>query len=88
MLTEIGDLVDPVKFHFKDRDTLIANDKLTIELINDDIIYDEVGAIVNPANGLLDHDFGLADQISTIGGGQVEQESKEWIETCGEIPIG
>ena len=88
LLGEIGDLIDPVKIEFKNRETLIANDKITIELVNDDIIYDEVGAIVNPSNSLLDHNYGLSDQISSIGGAVVEQESKEWVETCGELPVG
>lgn len=64
------------------------NDKMTIELVNDDIIYDEVGAIVNPSNSGLDHNYGLSDQISTIGGPVIESESREWVEKCEEVPVG
>ena len=60
---------------------------MIIELVNDDIIYDEVGAIVNPSNSQLDHDAGLSDQISSIGGAIIDNESKEWVENCGEVPV-
>lgn len=86
LLSEIEELIDPVKPVFKDRDTMVINNKITIELMNDDIIYDEVGAIVNPANSTLDDDYGLSDQIATIGGSEIEDECKEWLEKIGEIP--
>ena len=55
LIAEIEELVEPVKTEFLSRDKMIANEKITIELDNDDIIYDEVGAIVNPANSDLQH---------------------------------
>ena len=85
---ELDDIEDPFVFQVQGRDQLLANNKITIELVNDDIIYDEVGAIVNPANAQLDHNYGLSDQIASIGGTEVENESKEWVDNCGEVPIG
>jgi hypothetical protein len=34
---------------------MMVNNKITIELFNDDIVYDEVGAIVNPAESNMEH---------------------------------
>lgn len=85
--SELDEIEDPFCIRFKSRDRLIANERVIIELVNDDIIYDEVGAIVNPANSELDHEAGLADQISSIGGPIIQNESKEWIENCGEVPV-
>ena len=47
---ELDDIEDPFDYRVVSRDQMIANNRITIELVNDDIIYDEVGAIVNPAN--------------------------------------
>ena len=47
---ELDEIEDPLDYRVISRDQLIANNRITIELVNDDIIYDEVGAIVNPAN--------------------------------------
>lgn len=47
---ELDDIEDPFDYRVISRDQMIANNRITIELVNDDIIYDEVGAIVNPAN--------------------------------------
>ena len=47
---ELDEIEDPFDYRVVSRDQMIANNRITIELVNDDIIYDEVGAIVNPAN--------------------------------------
>lgn len=47
---ELDEIEDPFDYRIISRDQMIANNRITIELVNDDIIYDEVGAIVNPAN--------------------------------------
>jgi O-acetyl-ADP-ribose deacetylase (regulator of RNase III) len=57
----------------------------TIQIIQGDITIEEVDAIVNAANELLQHSGGVAWAISKKGGATIQKESNEWIRQHGRV---
>ena len=57
----------------------------SIQIIQGDITFEEVDAIVNAANEHLQHGGGVAWAISKGGGPVIQQESDEWIRTHGLV---
>ena len=57
----------------------------SIQIIQGDITFEEVDAIVNAANEQLQHGGGVAWAISKGGGPVIQQESDEWIHTHGLV---
>lgn len=66
---------------------LIINKKTKFELSSEDIVFENVDALINPANGHLNHDGGLAGMIARNGGDVINNESKEWIKSHGKLPV-
>lgn len=57
----------------------------TIQIVRGDITLEEVDAIVNAANGHLQHGGGVAWAIARRGGPAIQTESNEWIRTYGQV---
>jgi len=57
----------------------------TIQIVQGDITTEEVDAIVNAANELLQHGGGVAWSISKKGGRIIQQESDAWIREHGPV---
>lgn len=66
--------------------TIGSNKKL--EIRQGDLTKERVEAIVNAANGALQHGGGVACAISKAGGGIIQKESYEWIKKYGYIETG
>lgn len=56
-----------------------------IHIIQGDITIEEVDAIVNAANELLQHGGGVAWAISKKGGATIQRESDDWIRQHGRV---
>ena len=67
---------------------LVIFDKFKIQIVHNDITYEEVDAITNAANSHLMHGAGVAGAIRRAGGPNVQKESTIWIEKNGIVPIG
>jgi O-acetyl-ADP-ribose deacetylase len=57
----------------------------SLQIIQGDITFEEVDAIVNAANEHLQHGGGVAWAISKRGGPAIQQESDEWIRAKGTV---
>jgi O-acetyl-ADP-ribose deacetylase (regulator of RNase III) len=57
-----------------------------IEIVRGDITTEEVDAIVNAANELLQHGGGVARTISERGGPVIQKESDIWVQEHGRVP--
>jgi len=57
----------------------------TLQIIQDDITNEKVGAIVNAANAHLMHGGGVAAAIVNRGGESIQEESDEWIKKHGVV---
>lgn len=66
------------------KNSWILND-LTLEIQQGDITSQNVDAIVNAANSMLDHGGGLAGMIARRGGPVIDSESREWIAKYGSV---
>ena len=58
---------------------------LKLEIQQGDITSQNVDAIVNAANSMLDHGGGLAGMIARKGGPVIDRESREWIAKFGSV---
>ena len=54
-------------------------EKLTVEIIKNDITKENVDAITNAANGNLAHGGGVAGAIANCGGPAINKESKAYV---------
>ena len=61
---------------------------VTISVVHGDITSARVGAIVNPANGGLQHSGGVARAISKKGGHVIQAESDAYTRRNGSVPTG
>ena len=57
----------------------------TVQIVQGDITAEEVDAIVNAANELLQHGGGVAWAISKKGGPAIQKESDAWIRHHGPV---
>ena len=62
--------------------------RVTLELIQDDITGLETDAIVNAANERLAHGGGVAGAISRRGGPEIQRESDAWVRQHGRVATG
>ncbi len=60
-------------------------DGIAISILQGDITSQQVDAIVNAANPMLQHGGGLAGMISRRGGLVIDQESAAWIAKYGSV---
>lgn len=60
----------------------------TIGLHQGDITQEEVDAIVNAANSHLAHGGGVAAAIARRGGPVIAEESRQWVQQHGPVPVG
>ncbi|MFV2000617.1 MAG: macro domain-containing protein [Acidimicrobiia bacterium] len=60
----------------------------TISAVEGDLTRMTVDAITNAANVELRHGGGIALAIAVAGGDAIEEESREWIETYGQLEPG
>jgi O-acetyl-ADP-ribose deacetylase (regulator of RNase III) len=58
----------------------------TLQILRGDITTEAVDAIVNAANGHLQHGGGVAWAISKQGGPAIQEESNDWIRQHGPVP--
>lgn len=63
--------------------TLSTNQQL--QIVRGDITTEDVDAIVNAANELLQHGGGVAHAISTQGGSVIQKESNAWVSQHGRV---
>ncbi len=61
---------------------------INIKVIEGDITEEDTECIVNPANSYLQHGGGVAGAIVRKGGRIIQEESDEYIKTCGPLPVG
>jgi putative ATPase len=59
-----------------------------IGIVKGDLTEERVDAIINAANGRLEHGGGVAGAISRKGGPTVQEESRRWVREHGEVPTG
>ena len=59
-----------------------------IRVVQGDLTQEAVDAIVNAANGGLQHGGGVAGAIVRRGGYAIQRESNAWVQTHGPIPTG
>jgi putative ATPase len=60
----------------------------TIGLYQGDLTLENVDAIVNAANSHLAHGGGVAAAIARRGGPVIDDESDQWVEEHGPVPVG
>lgn len=58
---------------------------LRMEIVQGDITEEEVDAIVNAANAMLQHGGGVAGAISQRGGPAIQAESDAWVREHGRV---
>lgn len=56
-----------------------------LEIAQGDITAEDVEAIVNAANAMLQHGGGVAGVISRKGGPQIQEESNAWVREHGPV---
>lgn len=66
--------------------TLTTGQKLRV--VRGDITLEVVDAIVNAANGRLDHGGGVAGAIARRGGPEIQRESDLWVREHGPVSRG
>ncbi|XP_038644096.1 protein mono-ADP-ribosyltransferase PARP14-like [Scyliorhinus canicula] len=66
----------------------LAGDTLTVTVCQGDITQQRVDAIVNAANGRLQHGAGVAGAIARAGGPKIEEESAALVKKQGRVPVG
>ena len=71
-----------------DHHTLGRPDGRTLRIIEGDITEQDVDAIVNAANEMLEHGGGVAGAIARKGGPQIASDSRRWVEEHGRVPTG
>jgi putative ATPase len=59
-----------------------------LSLRHGDLTEEQVDAIVNAANGHLQHGGGVAGAIARKGGPEIQRESNEWVQAHGPVPTG
>mmetsp|Transcript_144612 Transcript_144612/g.252084 ORF Transcript_144612/g.252084 Transcript_144612/m.252084 type:complete len:442 (-) Transcript_144612:109-1434(-) len=59
-----------------------------VYIVQGDLTQEKVGAIVNAANGLLQHDAGLARAICNAGGNVIQEECDTYINTYKQVKTG
>lgn len=59
-----------------------------VRVVKGDITLERVDAIVNAANGRLEHGGGVAGAIARRGGASIREESRAWVARHGEVPTG
>ncbi|XP_075442135.1 uncharacterized protein LOC142487199 [Ascaphus truei] len=62
--------------------------QIIVKVMQADITSLSVGAIVNPANGRLQHNGGLAKLICEKGGEAIQRDSNTYIQKHGEVSVG
>ena len=58
-----------------------------ISVVHGDITEEDTDVIVNSANGILQHNGGIAKRIVDKGGQKIVEESEEFIKSRGGVPI-
>jgi O-acetyl-ADP-ribose deacetylase len=58
----------------------------TLQIVQGDLTAETTDAIVNAANGHLQHGAGVAGAIVRHGGQVIQQESDEWVRDHGPVP--
>ncbi|MCE9645695.1 MAG: macro domain-containing protein [Chloroflexi bacterium] len=58
----------------------------SLQLVQGDVTKEIVDAVVNPANGHLQHGGGVAWIIARRGGDVIQEESDRWVRDHGPVP--
>jgi len=61
---------------------------MSFSVVVNDLLYEPVDCIVNPANGGLSHGGGVAAAISQAAGSALDDECEKIIQDHGRIPVG
>lgn len=62
--------------------------RFRLSLARGDLTRTDVDAVVNAANGQLQHGGGLAAALAQAGGEDVQAESDAWVRAHGPVPTG
>mmetsp|Transcript_54790 Transcript_54790/g.63003 ORF Transcript_54790/g.63003 Transcript_54790/m.63003 type:complete len:334 (+) Transcript_54790:45-1046(+) len=61
---------------------------IVYEVLNGDMCYEQVDAIVNSANSQLNHNTGISGSIIIKGGSEIQDESNKLVQENGSLTVG
>ena len=88
LISEDPENFPPKSESLKTKATYTSPEGITLVIRHNDITNEEVGAIINPSNGKLNHIGGVARVIAAKGGKELVQDCQNQVNICGEVEVG